>query len=94
MGSTHKSLLSKLRETEMDNPLKKNPIYATLKFNEIMQDMKAEDFRAIEVQKHRKLKKDLDEHCEVAASKINTFMGLTDDEIMMNKKEFEEMGLL
>jgi len=36
----------------------------------------------------------LDEHCEVAASKINTFMGLTDDEIMMNKKEFEEMGLL
>ena len=54
MGSTHKSLLSKLRETEMDNPLKKNPIYATLKFNEIMQDMRAEDFRAIEVQKHRK----------------------------------------
>ena len=54
MGSTHKSLLSKLRENEADNPLKKNPIFATLKFNEIMKDMKKEDFRAIEIQKAKK----------------------------------------
>ncbi len=60
MGSTQKSLLSKLHEKEKNSPLKKNPIYATLKFNEIMKDMKKEDFRAIEVEKARKFKKDLD----------------------------------
>ena len=59
-----------------------------------MKNMKKEDFRAIELEKARKFKQDLDEVQEKEATRTNTFFGLTDDEIMLNKKEFEEMGLM
>ena len=57
--------------------------------------MTPEMFRQQEKDKQMYQKKLLDDEAKANDEKEpSTFMGLTDEEIMVNRKEFEELGLL
>lgn len=75
-----------------------NEIYATIRLREIAEGLSPEDIRRKSQEKARDYKQQLDELYGGEEAPLNkvpkTFLGMSDDEIVVNKDMFEELGLL
>lgn len=88
MRQNTKTLKQKLQETVENSP--SHPCYGTIKLPEFMKQQQTSNN-----DKMKNMKRQLEEMQEMGAAKDkNFFMGMTDDEIMVNKTEFIQMGLI
>ena len=73
-----------------------NEIYATIRVKEIVDGFTEADFRKREKDKALNFKQQLDEFVlqEDDLRGENVFMGMTDAEILVNKKEWTALGLM
>ena len=87
-----KSLLQELQEKKPPT----NEVYATIKVNEIVQGLTPEHFKKMDKEKALEFRKKLDlfmrEENQLKEGEL--FMGMTDQEIMVNKSEWIALGLM
>ena len=87
-----KSLLQELQEKK--SPV--NDVYATIKVHEIVQGLTPEHFKKMDKEKALEFRKKLDlftqEENQLKEGEL--FMGMTDQEIMVNKSEWIALGLM
>ena len=85
-----KSLFDQLQEQIRDHPEKQNEIYATLRLPEILDNLSKEEIRILEKQKADRYKVNLDHALQVNQAEVKgqTFMGMSDAEILNNKETF------
>lgn len=81
-----------LKEKYANSP-GKDDIWATIRLPEIVSGMEEKDFIKIRKDKQKEFKKQLDKE-QKKKVKLEMFGGMTDNEILMNKHKFEELGLL
>lgn len=82
-----KTLLQELHEKNKQHPEKENEIYATIKVPEIVKGLTADDFRKMDQEKALDFRKKLDLYTSEEANRREEqlFMGMTDQEILVNK---------
>ena len=87
-----------LRNEEANHPNRNSDIYATIAIKEIKEGLTPEDFKNMDKAKARQYKQQLDELYggeDVPMKDLpTTFFGMTDDEIIVNKGLFQQVGLL
>lgn len=93
-----KTQVAQLRSREQAHPGKSNDIYATIRVREIAEGMSPEDKIQLGKMRASEYKKELDELYggeEAPVRELPTaFLGMTDDEVIVNKELFKELGLL
>ena len=92
-----KSLYLIHNEKQQEHPSKEgNNIYATIRVKEIVEGLTEQDFRAKNKEKAFNFKQQLDQFVEQEDIKRgeDVFMGMTDAEILVNKKEWTALGLM
>ena len=76
---------------------KQNEIFATLRLPEILANLTPDKIRAQEKEKSKVFREQLDKETEIqkkAQPCEQLFMGMTDQEILVNQAEFKELGLM
>ena len=83
-------------ERVTNHPQNTSEIYATVKIPEIVKGLSPEDIKQMEKDKAAYQKMIMDEYNKEQEEVVGAdlFMGMSDEEILMNRREFEEIGLL
>lgn len=93
-----KTKLELLRNEQENHPGKKNEIYATIGTQEIKIGMSPDDKQQMDKNKAKMYKQQLDDLYGGEDAPVkdlpNTFFGMTDDEIIMNKALFKDLGIV
>jgi hypothetical protein len=82
----------KMRQNEGQHDKQKDIDWATIRLPEILQGLSDKEYRQLQRKKQQQYKQTLDQIAEDKPQ--NQFEGMSDVEILLNKRKFKELGLL